>query len=59
MKRCIACFLCLLLCIAALPVSAAEASAPSAWAEAEVKEAISIGFVPEELQSNYQQDITR
>ena len=59
MKRCIACFLCLLLCIAALPVTAAGASAPSAWAEAEVKEAISIGFVPEELQSNYQQDITR
>ena len=59
MKRCIVCFLCLLLCIAALPVTAAEVSAPSAWAEAGVKEAISIGFVPEELQSDYQQDITR
>ena len=59
MKRCIVCFLCLLLCIAALPVTAAEVSALSAWAEAEVKEAISIGFVPEELQSDYQQDITR
>ena len=59
MKRWIACFLTLLLCIAALPVSAAEASAPSPWAEAEINEAISAGLVPEELQTDYQQDITR
>ena len=59
MKRCLACLLCLLLCITALPVSAAEVSTPSPWAEAEVNEAISIGLVPEELQSDYQQDITR
>lgn len=59
MKRCLAYLLCLLLCITALPVSAAEVSTPSPWAEAEVNEAISIGLVPEELQSDYQQDITR
>lgn len=59
MKRWISCFLILLLCITALPASAAEASAPSAWAESEVREAISAGLVPEELQSDYQQDITR
>ena len=59
MKRCLACLLCLLLCITALPVSAAEVSAPSPWAEEEVNAAISIGLVPEEIQSDYQQDITR
>ena len=48
MKRWISCFLILLLCITALPASAAEASAPSAWAESEVREAISAGLVPEE-----------
>lgn len=45
MKRCLACLLCLLLCITALSVSAAEVSAPSP----EVNAAISIGLVPEEL----------
>lgn len=58
-KRWIACFLTLLLCITALPVSAAESAGPSAWAEAEINEAISDGLVPEELQTDYQQDITR
>ncbi|WP_294516980.1 S-layer homology domain-containing protein [uncultured Pseudoflavonifractor sp.] len=59
MRRWIACFLTLLLCMAALPASAAEASAPSPWAENEVSEAISAGLVPEELRTDYQQDITR
>ena len=58
-KRWIACFLTLLLCITALPVSAAENAGPSAWAETEINEAISDGLVPEELQTDYQQDITR
>lgn len=59
MKRWIAVLLCLLFCIAALPVSAADVSAPSPWAEYEVGQAIAAGLVPEELQSDYQQDITR
>ena len=59
MKRCLAGLLCLLLCISAVPVSAVDGSGPSPWAEAEVNAAISIGLVPEELQSDYQQNITR
>ena len=59
MKRCLAGLLCLLLCISAVPVSAVDGSGPSPWAEAEVNTAISIGLVPEELQSDYQQNITR
>lgn len=59
MRRWIACFLTLLLCMTALPASAAEASAPSPWAEKEVNEAISAGLVPEKLRTDYQQDITR
>lgn len=59
MKRWIAVLLCLLFSITALPVSAADVSAPSPWAEYEVGQAIAAGLVPEELQSDYQQDITR
>ena len=59
MKRCLAGLLCLLLCISAVPVSAVDGSGPSPWAEAEVNTAISIVLVPEELQSDYQQNITR
>lgn len=38
---------------------APEAPGASDWARAEVAEAIALGFVPKELQSGYQQHITR
>lgn len=34
-------------------------SAPSAWAKEEVEEAISLGIVPEDMQKDYQTNITR
>lgn len=46
-----------LLCISLLSVPVL--AAPSAWAAAEVDQAIQAEFVPKELQSNYQEPITR
>ena len=46
-----------------IPVAHAEASAepaePSFWAKETVQEAVMLGMVPERLQSNWQQDLTR
>lgn len=36
-----------------------QASNPSSWAKEEIENAINLGFVPEELQGNYQTPITR
>lgn len=40
-------------------VSASSTEEPSSWAKNKVKEAISLGLVPERLQSKYAQSITR
>lgn len=42
-----------------MSVQAHAADAPSAWAAAEAKEAIALGFVPPTLQSDYQANLTR
>ena len=49
----------LVLAVTVGSVSAAAESGPSSWAEGPVAEAISLQFVPEELQGNYQAAITR
>lgn len=42
-----------------LPARGAEGGEPSAWARGEVEEAIALSFVPQELQEDYQVNITR
>lgn len=60
MKKTIALCLVLLLCVTTLPTyTAATDLGPSPWALEEVNRAISMGFVPARLQSDYQKDITR
>ncbi len=50
----------LLVLFALLSTGVAFANADvSTWAEEEVKEAIALGFVPEEMQTEYQENITR
>ena len=39
--------------------AAAEGGAPSAWASEEVSRALELGFVPEDLQGDYQKEVTR
>lgn len=56
LKRIIAIILSL---FAVLNLSVFAAEGTSAWADTEVAEALSLGFVPAELQSDYTSDITR
>ena len=58
-KRIMSFALTLLMCLTLLPVTAFAEDHPSSWAEAEVNAAISVGIVPQSLQSNYTQTITR
>lgn len=58
-KRCSAFILAGILLMGVLSDTAASEPAPSAWAQAEVQEAIQLGFVPEFLQTAYQENITR
>jgi hypothetical protein len=55
MKRIIA----LILCFVFISFPSFAATMPSTWAEEEVKTAISLGLVPDELQGNYTSPITR
>lgn len=60
MKKIISWLAAFAFCLSALPMPAAKAaSVPSPWAAEEVEKAISMGFVPAELQGDYQKDITR
>lgn len=58
MKKVLSLCLALLFCLTGLPAHAAEVG-PSDWAAEEVEQAISLGFVPENLRGDYQKDITR
>ncbi len=40
-------------------ISAGNISEPSSWAVQSIKDAVELGFVPEELQSDYRKNITR
>ncbi|XID94318.1 S-layer homology domain-containing protein [Paenibacillaceae bacterium WGS1546] len=60
MKKFIVIVMALGMLMSILPLSSvAAASEPSKWAKAPVEKAIKLGLVPERLQSNYQQPITR
>lgn len=48
-----------LLLICTLTTSVCMAASPSTWAQDEVMEAVSLGFVPEDLQDDYQNPISR
>ena len=59
-KSCLALFLTLILVLGLLPGTAyADFGQPSGWAVAEVQEANSDGLIPQGLEGNYQNDITR
>lgn len=48
-----------ILCLSLVPSPARAAESPSAWAEADVNQAIAANLVPQALQANYTQVITR
>lgn len=60
MKRLASCFIgVVIVCSLFSRPTCAEGHGPSPWAEAEISSAISLGFVPEELQGEYSKDLTR
>ena len=58
-RKAIAFIIALILAIGVMPVRAADAGKPSAWAAAGVDKAISLGLVPESLQKHYTEAIRR
>lgn len=63
MKKVVCSFLLAVWLFTLIPVAYAETSAvpeePSSWAEETVQEAVMLGMVPEQLQSDWQRDLTR
>ena len=58
-KKAISSVLCVVLVVSLFSVSAFAAENPSAWAQTDVSNAISLGLVPQTLQSKYTQATTR
>lgn len=58
-KRVLSLTLVLIMCLSLLPMTALAADTPSSWAETDVNKAIAAKLVPQALQSNYSQVITR
>ncbi len=58
MKKFVSLTLALVMCLGCF-TPALAADSPSSWAAAEVKEAVSLGLVPAQLQSNYTAPMTR
>ena len=52
-------FALLLLLELSVPALAVQKSEPSVWARDEIQQAVTLGFVPDNLQCDYQSDITR